>query len=159
MHSCTDTRPTRDMVNMAIAMVVAERGTCLRRRVGCVITDSDGFILATGYNGVAAGRPHCREEVRGTHPFACQAASAPSGTQLDGCEALHAEQNAVIRLADPRRAYTTYVTTSPCVSCVKLLLGTGCQRICFLSEYAHSDARKWWEGAGRSWIKLEAPTF
>jgi dCMP deaminase len=165
-------RPSRDQVNLEVARLIAKRSTCFRRQVGCVLTDEEGFILSTGYNGVAAGRPHCNElqlvpipeDARAfpdrktipefTMPFRCEGANAPSGQNLDACQALHAEQNAILRLSDHRRVHTAYVTASPCISCVKLLLGTRCQRIVFGEEYPHATARTWWEEAGREWIHL-----
>ena len=129
-----------------MAGLLALRATCHRRGVGCVLVDEDGYVLATGYNGVASGMPHCSEG------FKCEAASAPSGTNLDGCEAIHAEQNAIMRVADIRRVHTCYVTVSPCMTCTKLLLGTGCKRIKFQDEYPHAAAaRELWTRAGRAW--------
>lgn len=159
-------RPTRDQIYLEMATLVAKRSTCFRRKVGCVLTDSEGFILATGYNGVAAGRPHCNELVAApaigelstapvySMPHRCVGANAPSGQNLDACQALHAEQNAILRLPDHRRVHTAYCTASPCISCVKLLLGTKCQRIIFAEEYPHPTAQVWWKEAGREWIHL-----
>ena len=45
---------------MRIACMVAERSTCLRRKVGAVAV-KDRRILATGYNGAPAGVAHCFE--------------------------------------------------------------------------------------------------
>lgn len=44
-----------------ISKTVAQRGTCPRSRVGCVI-EIDGRILTMGYNGSLPGDPHCDEE-------------------------------------------------------------------------------------------------
>ena len=138
-------RPSRDQVNLVMTKILAERSTCCRRKVGCILVDARGRILATGYNGVAAGRPHCNEG----HP--CKGADLPSGQGLDSCEAIHAEQNAILLLSDPFAVDTCYLTTTPCVSCIKLLLGTSCKRILALEEYPHSVARDYWVDAGRSW--------
>jgi dCMP deaminase len=150
-------RPSRDQVYIDIAAVIARRSTCFRRSVGCVLVDVDGFILSTGYNGVAAGRPHCNlildDNCKG-YPNACEGAMSPSGQNLDACQAIHAEQNAIIRLPDPRRVHTAYCTASPCISCVKLLLGTYCLRIVFLQEYPHPTAKDWWLAAKREWIHI-----
>lgn len=54
-------RPDRDTYFLQIAQVVSTRSTCLRRSVGCVLVDSRGHILSTGYNGVPAGQVHCNE--------------------------------------------------------------------------------------------------
>lgn len=43
---------------MSIAYLVAERSTCLRRKVGALAV-KDKRILATGYNGAPAGLTHC----------------------------------------------------------------------------------------------------
>ncbi len=45
---------------MGIVDLVAQRSTCIRRRVGAVIV-KDKNILATGYNGAPRGLAHCEE--------------------------------------------------------------------------------------------------
>lgn len=152
-------RPTRDEWAMSLAYLTAQRATCLRRQVGCVLLNERGHVLATGYNGVAAGQPHCNEEVWGdgavlTWPHACSGASAPSGKDLDKCEAIHAEQNAMLQCRDVYQIHSCYVTVSPCITCVKLLLNTGCRRIIFNAPYPHSAAQELWERSGREWIHL-----
>ena len=140
-------RPTKDRWGLNLADVVSTRATCLRRSVGCVLVDARGRVLATGFNGVAAGLPHCSEG----HP--CAGASCPSGTGLDLCEAIHAEANALLQCRDVDAITTAYVTVSPCVTCTKLLLSTGCQRIVASKPYAHDQAaRQLWERAGRRWL-------
>jgi dCMP deaminase len=174
-------RPTRDQWAMSLAQLTAMRATCCRRQVGAVLLNERGHVLATGYNGVAAGLPHCNEvtdEVvnpdlakgdgtyrvaehweRATikvHGHACSGATAPSGQSLDSCQAIHAEQNAMLQCRDVYAIHTAYVTASPCMTCTKLLLNTGCQRIVFLEEYPHPEAKALWESSGRVWCKLEA---
>ena len=147
-------RPSRDEWAVSLALLTASRATCLRRPVGCVLLNARGHMLATGYNGVAAGQPHCNayDEFHPTgYPHACSSARAASGKDLDGCQAIHAEQNALLQCRDVYDIDTCYVTVSPCVTCTKLLLNTGCQRIVYLDEYPHSAAKDLWVGAGRSW--------
>ena len=146
-------RPSRDEVYLKIAELIATRGTCIRRQVGCVLVDARGRILSTGYNGVAAGRKHCSEG----EP--CPGACYPSGQGLDECEAIHAEQNAILLLRDPWTVDTAYVTVSPCLSCIKLLLGTSCKRIVCRYLYPHVNAVKWWTEAGRELIPLPQYLF
>jgi deoxycytidylate deaminase len=38
----------------------------------------------------------------------------------------------------------------PCHSCIKLLLGTSCQRIVYRDAYPHPEAARWWVEAGRT---------
>lgn len=205
-------RPSRDQWAMEMAVLTAQRTTCLRRAVGAVLLNERGHVLATGYNGVAAGQPHCNardlvgfasvkekpgpehwqsEEkfyfdravaahphvvqrlggivrpwdvidssvpghiaVRVEHfPNACSGAEAPSGQSLDSCQAIHAEQNALLQCRDVYAIDTAYVTASPCVTCCKLLLNTSCKRIVFKEEYPHGQSEALWTGAGRVWEK------
>lgn len=175
------TRLSRDDWALGVAAITARRGTCLRRQVGCVLLDKDGFILSTGYNGRAAGLLHCSIEGYAeepyyetaastvprrfdkSHPNACAGAHLPSGEGLDSCEAIHAEANALLRCRDVREIHTCYVTVSPCVACTKLLLNTGCRRIVFIERYAEEHYRAalaLWMGAmaphdnRRSWEHL-----
>ena len=165
-------RPDKDEYFLGVANVIKTRATCIRRSVGCILVDKMGQILSTGYNGVAHGIPHCNENValkdllgkpdsdinvlsREFYPHACPAAYAASGQQLDGCQAIHAEQNALLQCADVQAIDTCYVTASPCVTCTKLLMNTSCWRIIFIEEYAHIDAKLLWMDApgDRAWIR------
>ena len=166
-------RPTIDEWGLALAWVTSRRATCLRRAVGCVLVDYRGRVLATGYNGVARGQPHCNEgdpvatyrdgtktftgEV--CYPHACQGAHAPSGTRLDACQAIHAEQNALLQCPHPDQITRCYVTTAPCVTCVKLLLNTACERIIFSEPYAQPEAGDLWTAAGRLWEQQGRPAW
>lgn len=144
-------RPDTDTYFVQMAKLVAQRATCARRRVGCVLTDINNHVLATGYNGVARGRPHCIDQK-------CPGADCPSGTGLDLCEAIHAENNALLQCKDVDFVHTCYVVSSPCKQCIRLLLNTRCTRIVFEEEYPHSESRDLWLSAGREWIKWESPT-
>lgn len=146
-------RLSKDQWGIELAKVTAQRATCLRRAVGCVLVNARGEVLATGYNGVASGLPHCNEvqgDIPGPygdvdyHPHACSGAKSPSGTNLDCCQAIHAEQNALMQCKDVHDIHTCYTTTSPCVTCVKLLMNTSCERIVFAEEYPQPEAKKLW---------------
>lgn len=134
-------RISLDTVMMACAHALSHRATCRKRAVGCVLTDSHGHILSTGYNGVAAGALHCTD-----HP--CGGENMPAGS--DTCQAVHAELNALLRCKDVREIDTCYVTVFPCNNCMKTLLNTTCRRIvlCENSHGAGGSFAKWIE-AGR----------
>lgn len=142
------TRPTNDEYYIEMVKLVASRGTCARRKVGCILVDDMNRVLSTGFNGVAPGLPHCIDNP-------CAAANAPSGTMLDSCRASHAEQAALLHCHDVMKIATAYVTASPCTHCTKLLLMTGCQRIVFIDEYPHTEAKEWWLDAGREWEQFQ----
>ena len=144
---------------MRIAEVVATQATCLRRAVGCVLVNSRGHIRATGYNGRAAGLLHCNmhDPMHKTgYPHACKGAFAKSGEQLDSCEAIHAEQNALLQCPNVYDITACYVTVSPCITCVKLLMNTSCRAIYFREEYPYlEEARRLWLlNPERVWVKV-----
>lgn len=170
-------RPSKDEVWMNVAREVARLSTCLRRSVGCVLIDVRGHVSSTGNNGVHSGAPHCNDRVLSTewgqkhrsfegilckqysdglfvHPNACEGAGARSGTSLDLCEAIHAEQNALLQCKSPWELEVAYVTTAPCVTCTKLLIATSCQRIVFQEGYQANAGIKLWTDAGRVALML-----
>lgn len=154
-------RPSRDTWAMALAQETAKRATCLRRAVGCILLNSRGHVLATGYNGVATGMDHCNQAESEGHvvevfPHACPGHDKPSGQGLDSCHAVHAEQNALLQCRDVHTIHTCYTTTSPCVTCTKLLMNTSCERIVFLEDYQHGISRDLWVNTQhRTWEKLQ----
>ena len=150
MSTSSPVREDRDVYFAKIAALVSSRGTCIRRKVGCVLVSDRGHVLATGYNGVPRGFPHCIEQPCGGH-------TAGSGGALDACLATHAEQNALLQCPDVERIHTCYTTASPCIHCIKLLLNTACSRIVFIEEYPHTQSRDLWLSAHpdpRSWLKV-----
>lgn len=139
-------RLSKDEYFTEMAALVSQRATCARRRVGCVLVNSRGHVLATGYNGVPSGSAHCIDSP-------CPGAAYPSGEGLDHCEAVHAEQNALLQCRDVFDIETAYVTTMPCMTCTKLLLNTSCQRIVYIESYPHSEAADLWIKNGRTIIQ------
>lgn len=139
-------RPSLDEYLMRLAEVAATRSTCARRSVGCVLADAKGRVLSIAYNGVPSGVEHCK----GGTP--CQGVELPSGQ--DSCEAVHAEQNAILQCREPDRIATAYVTLSPCKACLKLLLNTGCERIVVRTEHSDLWPKEHWLKLGRTWEVL-----
>ena len=115
-----------------MAELVAERSTCRRRKVGCVLVDSNNHVVATGYNGVPTHFPHCLDEP-------CEGATAPSGESLEKCLAVHAEQNALLQLRS-NDILTAYLTVTPCITCAKMLANSSVKRIVANREYLQSLA-------------------
>lgn len=127
-------RVSKDEAFMSVAYVMSARGTCARRKVGCVLVDDHSHIIGTGYNGAPRGAPHCYE-------FGCSGVGHGQGLGLDHCEAIHAEQNALLQCRNPDDITTCYTTTFPCITCFKLLANTYCRRIVWDEPYAsHQNA-------------------
>ena len=117
---------------MEIAFLVAERSTCLRRKVGAVAV-KDKRILATGYNGAPTGLSHCLET-------GClrESIGVPSGERHELCRGLHAEQNVIIQAAVhgiPLSGADFYCTDQPCLICAKMLINCNVTTIFFAQGY------------------------
>lgn len=84
-------RPSWIEYFIGIAKAVSLRSTCLRRKYGAVIV-KDNIIVSTGYNGSARGLENCID--KGFCEREKQ--NVPKGERYELCEAVHAEQNAII---------------------------------------------------------------
>lgn len=119
-------RKSLTTIMLEIADVLAQRATCLKRQVGCVIVDANGNIISTGYNGQPRGANHCTE----LKP--CQAALDPNLS----CLAIHAEMNALIRCPDPDKIHTIVITCKPCQKCTLAIKNTNCQYVIYPDEFS-----------------------
>ena len=138
-------RPTWDQYFLEIATVVGGRSTCLRRRVGAMVV-KDKRILTTGYNGAPRGLAHCLD-------VGClrQEAGAESGTVLELCRGLHAEQNTIIQAAlhgVPIDGGVMYSTHQPCVLCTKMIINAGLRTVYYIEPYPDELARRLLDEAG-----------
>jgi len=138
-------RPSTDVYLLQQALLTSTRGTCCRRKVGCILVNEMNHVIGTGYNGPPRGMDHC------TNEDMCPGGKFPSGEGLDKCQAVHAEANALLQCHDIWQIKTAYVTASPCIHCVKLFMNTSCTRIVFVEEYSHTEAGDMWTGVGRIW--------
>lgn len=125
-------RPSNDEYFMSMAELVAQRSTCVRRRVGAVIV-KDKHILSTGYNGSPKGTRHCED-------LGCIRVqlNVPSGTRHELCRGVHAEQNAVAQAAYfgvSVKDATIYTTTFPCSMCTKILINAGLSEVVYKVGY------------------------
>jgi dCMP deaminase len=115
---------------MKIAQLLAQRGTCRKKQVGCVLVDTFGNILSTGYNGQPRGMPHCD-------------VINPCPAYLDAnlsCRAIHAETNALVRCHDVETIHAAYITEEPCEKCLLLLKNTSCKQVVFIDEHGFHKA-------------------
>lgn len=136
-------RPSFEEIYMQMAHLVAQRGTCARLKVGCVITSVDHRrVLAIGYNGNAMG---LRNSCDFGTPGAC------------GC--LHAEENAIISCTAPRALEKTiYITHSPCKMCAKRIVNLGgVTKVYYDFEYRSIEGLVILYAAGINFYHLERP--
>lgn len=118
-------RPSWQEYWISILKVTAERSTCKRRQVGCLIINEDNQLLSTGYNGSPSGTLHCCD-------LSC--------VMVDGhcVRTVHAEQNAIAAAAKngiSLKDTIAYVTARPCIHCMKLLYQAGIYHVKYLEDY------------------------
>ena len=139
------TRPDVDEYFLKIASVVAERSTCRRHHVGAVAV-KDKHILATGYNGAAAGLKDCLE-------LGClrDEQGIASGTRQEVCRGIHAEQNVSVQAGlhgVSLEGSTIYCTHTPCVLCAKMLVNAKIKRFVSFGQYDDNSFRDLFREAG-----------
>ena len=126
-------RLTWDQYFMTITQQVAERSTCQRAKVGAVIV-RDRNILATGYNGAPAGMPHCTDS-----GCLIYESKTPNGDIEQNCfRTIHAEINAIAQAAKNGsniKDSSIYVTHTPCIHCLKVLVNTGIRSVFYEKPY------------------------
>jgi dCMP deaminase len=125
-------RLAKDEYFLKIASVVSEQSTCRRHHMGAVAV-RDKHILVTGYNGAPAGAKDCLE-------LGClrDEQNIPSGTRVETCRAIHAEQNIIIQAGlhgVSLEGSTVYCTHTPCVLCAKMLVNARIKRFVSFAKY------------------------
>ena len=131
---------------MVMAAQLSHLGTCSRRKVGAIFLDSRFRVLSTGYNGTPYGLIHCTGQ--------CAGELSTTGKDLDKCEAVHAEQNALLQCSNVDNILYVMVTVSPCMHCTKLLLNTGCKHI-YSYEIYDTAAAAYWRESGRTLTQVK----
>jgi len=128
---------------METAALWAQRSTCSRAHVGCVIA-RESRILTTGYNGAPAGMEHC--------DHACDCGSADGRGHLTRCKSLrpchratHAEANAIAYAAryglslDGASLFSTHM---PCYNCCTLIVNAGLLVVVWETDYRDQSGLK-----------------
>lgn len=134
-----------------ITKLVAQRSSCLSRKVGAVIVKNNR-ILATGYNGSPSGLQNCCDKGY------CLRQHSESGENLNECMAVHAELNAILQCAKMGVCCedgTIYVTTYPCVNCMKAIIQSGIRKVIYIEEYNSPLTDKLVELSGIKCVKYK----
>jgi dCMP deaminase len=141
---------------MKMTFLVAERSTCLRRHVGAIIV-KDARVFATGYNGAATGIKHCSE-------IGCirDELGIKSGERQEICQAIHAEQNAIIQCAlhgNQIAGTTLYCTHSPCIICAKMIINSKISKVICCHTYSEETFLKLFEEARIEYQTMNIPNL
>ncbi|HBV97758.1 MAG: hypothetical protein JL50_03050 [Peptococcaceae bacterium BICA1-7] len=111
----SSSRPSFESIRMQWVDVLAQRSTCLRQHVACVI-EKDGYVISAGYNGLPSGDRNCCDT------GVCLKTVA-GDEDFKPC--LHAEQNALMYAARSPISVvggTIFINAEPCVTCAKLIV-------------------------------------
>ncbi len=135
-----ETRPDWDNYFIEIAKVVSSRSTCLRRKYGAVIV-KDRVIVSTGYNGSPRGMVNCIDTGKCTR----KELNIPSGERYELCEAVHAEQNAIVNAPPERMKGSTiyiagfeedksFASGTPCKLCDRMIRNAQITEVVYLNR-------------------------
>lgn len=149
-----------------ICCELASWSSCLSRQIGAILV-RDKTIIATGYNGVPRGLPHCGAERRKSdialfhrlsddtfEPVYGDDTMCPrqrlgysSGDGLFLCPAAHAEDNCISNAARTgvvTMGATMYVTCEiPCKNCLGKIINAGIVEIVCISLDTYDELSKW----------------
>lgn len=131
---------------LEVAKLAAARSTGVRLKVGAVVADSMGNLIATGYNGSIRGGDNCLE-YKVYAPQRVHVGIESEYNSFDGVgwyklvtkdSTIHAEQNLIAHAA--RRGIsingsTVFVTHSPCWKCVPLMIQSGVSEVVYIDEH------------------------
>lgn len=137
-----------------VAEVFSELSYANKLKVGCIIV-KDNRIISIGYNGTPAGwdnecenKEYCLSKdfngnyfpgTEDVYPFEDEIGKYRIKTKP---EVLHAEENAILKLASSREngmGAILFGTHSPCINCARMIYGAGIVRVYYKNDYRNSD--------------------
>lgn len=154
----------RDKINyyLDLAEIVAQRGTCLRKRYGAVIVKNDE-VISTGYVGAPRGRKNCSDMgvcIR-------QKLQVPRGERYELCRSVHAEANAIISASRDKMIGSTiylvgkevdtnqYVQNcNSCSMCKRMIINAGIEKV-----YIRDSKDDYREVLVQDWIDDDESVF
>lgn len=140
---------------MKMADFIGSWSSCYQenRQVGAVIV-RDKRIITTGYNGAPSGVKSCKEKGECLR----KKLNIASGTRLESCYAVHAEQNAIAqaaKLGESVDGATIYVTHQPCTICTKMIINSGIKKVIYRNGYPDEFSKVLLDEAGVTLIKFD----
>ena len=116
-----------------------------RLNVGAVIVKDD-TVISYGYNGMPAGWDNNCEHI------------LQDGTLKTNPEVLHAESNAIAKLARSTNSglgADMFVTHGPCLECAKLIFQSGIRRVFYAEDYRDDSGIQFLYKSGLTVEKLD----
>lgn len=143
-------RQSWDSTWIQMAEIIANRSTCVNRKVGCMVVDKNNRPISAGYNGPPAGftpgnNLRTISDSADCSTFCPRSSASERGQDYDNCVSVHAEMNAL--MFSDRRDYfggTIYVTSPCCYACAKAVANSGVSRVVMKigDKDSHADNSK-----------------
>ena len=133
--------------HMKSAFNYAECSTAEKLKVGCVLVKADR-IISIGYNGMPAGWTN---ECEILSFYTDDGKQLPSQVLVTKPEVLHAEENAITKLArstESGEGATAFITHAPCLSCAKMLYSAGVSEVVYSQSYRETEGVDFLEKCG-----------
>jgi deoxycytidylate deaminase len=175
--------PNEKEALMAIAYANGLRSSCLKRKVGAIIIDSNGQVFSSGFNEVPILEKSCKSEHGGCYrgklreKFAIKTREYIDSNNaetfinwwkdefkiLDYCRALHAEESAILSVArngsSALKGATLYTSTYPCNLCANKIAQVGVKEVIYLEPYPMGEAKMILTNAGIKQTPFEGVTY
>jgi dCMP deaminase len=126
-----------DKAHLEVAEIYAQLSSAKRRKVGCVIV-KDNRIISIGYNGMPSGWDN-----------ECEYTS--DSNLVTKPEVLHAETNAIAKVAkstESAEGAVLYTTCTPCLECSKLIYQSGIERVVYKERYRTEEGLTFLQNCG-----------
>lgn len=131
-----------DVAHLKVAETYAELSSAKRLKVGAVIV-KDNRIISIGYNGMPSGWTNECEHSTGIY--------ALDQELVTKREVIHAESNAITKVAkstESAEGAVLYTTCSPCLNCAKLIHQAGISRVVYGYKYKATEGLTFLEKCG-----------
>ena len=143
---------------MDIAKTISKRSYAEKMKVGAVIV-KDCRIISMGYNGTPTGWDNCCEELAlKVVDVAKDGNDIVEPYLLTKPEVLHAETNAIAKVAQSNESSkdaTLYTTCAPCLQCAKLIYQSGISKVVYGHAYRSQEGLDFLNKAGLEIIQQE----
>lgn len=126
---------------MGTAILASKQSVAARKQVGCVIVPPSG-IIATGWNGMPAGFDNSCENYSSDWVKPLIIAGSNIHKLVTKPEVIHAERNALDKLAihgvTPKGSIL-FTTCAPCIECAKSIAAVGIKAVYYMDTMRNSD--------------------
>jgi len=131
-----------DEAHMQVAETYAKLSSAIRMKVGAVIV-KDNRIISIGYNGMPSGWDNNCEYEIGAYELDRELKTKD--------EVIHAESNAITKVAkstESAEGAVLYTTCAPCLECAKLIYQSGIKRVVYGHNYKSNEGLTFLEKCG-----------